>query len=676
MMKNDIRIFKPGNLMVFSRWSRKNNAAFLSLSKTIKISVLSASYFLSSAFTTLAQSDTLKIDEITVNAYKIPITFIQVPRIVTFINAGEISAAPLNSINDALKSSMNVDVRERGAYGIQADINFRGGSFEQNVVMLNGVKMNDPQTGHFQLNLPIDLTDLERIETVHGASSSVFGNNAFSGAVNLITGLKESNAARISLSAGQNRLLTGNLGLNLATKNFDNYLSISKKVSDGFTEDTDFDILNIFYNSKIRTSIGNLQFQAGYLDKSFGAWCFYTPVYPNQFEQNRTLMANIKFFSNSKLNINPSIYFRRNYDRFELFRSNPPAWYTNHNYHMTSVYGADINSRFNWILGKASGGIDWNTESIISNKLGDLLNEPIHVKETDSVFYDHGKTRQNLNFYLENHFNYNNLHISGSIMANWNSSFAWSIYPGIDASYSFTPGFKAIASFNISGRIPSFTDLYYVGPGNQGNINLVPEKSVNYEIGIKYNNRFLVLQSAIFYRQGKDIIDWIKLNADDLWQSANITNLNTTGYEIIAGFKFSEEFPVSHLGVSYTYLDMAKISNGYISKYTLDYLRHNINLTLNHKIFRNLTAGWLLNAQFRNGTYFPYSQESQTWQPSEKFSPVYMVDLKLNYHLGNFDFFIQGKNLLDQEQENIDNVPLPGRWISGGITANFSFKKQ
>jgi len=614
-----------------------------------------------------------------VNAYKIPISLVNVARIVTTISAAEIADAPLISINDALKSAMNVDVRERGAYGVQADINFRGGSFEQNVVLLNGVKMNDPQTGHFQMNLPIDLSDIERIEIIHGAASSVFGNNAFSGAINLITGLKNENSIKTGFFAGEHDLYGGNLALNLSSKKFTNYLSVSKKVSSGYIDYTDFDILNLFYNGKILTKSGDIQMQAGFLDKSFGANSFYTPVYPNQFEQNKTWMTNLKFFSNKQLKFNPSVYWRRNFDRFELFRSDPPQWYTNHNYHQTDVFGLEVSSQFESFIGKSAIGIDWNTESIISNKLGEILDNKTPIKGEDSVSYDHGKSRRNLNVSLENHYNYKKFTISASLMANWNSMFNWNLYPGIDVAYKMASNWSAIFSINWSGRIPSYTDLYYVGPSNLGNINLKPEKSLNYELGAKYIKSSIVFQSSFFYRQGKDIIDWVKLNPADKWESSNITNINTSGFEVSVKFmfkeKFGEHFPINLMTLNYTYIDMDKNSSNYISKYLLDYLHHNASITLNHDIFKNLSASWQFNFQHRNGSYIPYNQETKIWEISKTYEPLYLFDLKINYKYRNFDFFVQAKNIFNQDQQNIENVQLPGRWISGGVIVNICFKK-
>jgi vitamin B12 transporter len=661
--------------MTFSKWSRKSNSAFLSLGKTIKIAVLSAGYFLLHAFNTVAQTDTIKIQDVTVSAYKTPVSFVDAARVINMVSGEEISEAPLTSVQDALKSVLNVDLRERGVYGVQTDLNIRGGSFEQNVVLINGVKMTDPQTGHFQMNLPVDLIDIERIELLRGASSSLYGNNAFSGAVNFITGNDDENRIRAGALAGEHGLFAGNLAVNLTTKNFKNYFSISKKVSDGYVKNTDFDILNLFYKGKLLTKAGQIQMQAGFLDKSFGAFNFYTPVFPNQYEQNKTWMANVKFFSSSSIKINSSIYWRRNFDRFELFRYEPASWYTNHNYHVTNVYGADVTGWLATGKGQLGFGADWNTEAILSNVLGEELDNAQDIPGVDSTKFTNGKTRQNLNLSLEEQFKLGKFNASIHLLTNYNTMFDWNIYPGADLSFNLNQNAKLIASANWSGRVPSYTELYYNGGGSEGNPDLKAEKAISFELGGKYFNNVFVVQSSVFYRKGENIIDWVRQDATDNWKSQNLTSINTIGVDFLAKINlrntFNEKFPINFILLNYTYLDMDLSSKEMFSRYVLDYLRHNATLTLNHNIIKGLTANWQFNFQYRNGNYTPYFFESSAWGEPTAYEPLYLVDLKLNYKLKQLNFYLQAKNLFDVKNQNLENVFLPGRWISGGLIVDF-----
>ena len=666
--------------MVFARWSGKKNAIFLSLGRLIRISVLSVSYFLLNVFCISAQTDTIKIDEINISAYRTKVTFTRAPRMISIISADEIASAPVISINDVLKSVMNLDVRERGVFGIQSDLNIRGGSYEQNAVLINGIKMNDPQTGHFQMNLPIDLLDVQRVEVLGGSSSSLYGNNAFSGAINIITGLSSENSAKVSLLAGEHALWGSNFSLNLSSEKFKNYISVSKKMSDGYKENTDFNIFNFFVNSRLNAKPGQLQFQAGFADKAFGANSFYTPVYPNQFEQNKTLFANLGFISTSIIKYSPSIYWRRNIDRFELFRDNPPAWYTGHNYHMTDVYGCNFNTSFQTFIGQSAFGLDFNTESILSNKLGEPLNDTIHVKGEANGIYTYGKDRNNLSAYFENHIESGKATISAQIMANWNSMFDWNFYPGIDFLYALGEKISIMVSANWAGRVPSYTELYYISRTDSGNVNLSAEKAVTYEIGTKYIGKSLLVQSGVFLRDGKDLIDWVKLSPQEAWRGKNISTSKTYGFEFFLKWNASAEFGnesfLQSIGLNYSYITTDKSAGDYTSKYALDYLRHAAGFSLSHKILKNLAATWQYDFQLRNGTYLPYDADAGMFEAPKNYEPIHLLDLKILYKYKFIDVYLQGKNILNQKQQNIENVRLPGRWISGGVILNIGFQNK
>ncbi len=673
---------KTGKTMFFAKWTGRSDAIFLSLGKCIKIAVLALSYFVMNTFNTMAQTDTVKIQDITVSAYKTKTSLANTARIVNIVSAKEIEELPLTSISDALKSAMNIDLRERGVFGIQSDVNIRGGSFEQNVILINGVKMTDPQTGHFQMNLPIELANIDRIELLRGGASGLYGNNAFSGAINFITGNSSKSGIKASLLAGEHALFGANIAINLCSKKFRNYISVSKKKSDGYIPNTDFDILNLFYKGKYVGKAGTLQVQTGFLNKSFGAHNFYTAKFPDQYEQNKTLLANIKFFSSGSVKLNPSIYWRRNFDRFELFRNERPAWYKNHNYHKTDVFGANITGQAPTGIGEFGFNLDWNTEAILSNKLGEILDTPIDIKDVDNTQYTKGKTRQNFNASVEKQIKLNKATIFAQVLGNYNSMFGWNIYPGIDINYSLNNNFKLIASANMSGRVPSFTELYYKGGGKEGNIDLKPEKATSYEIGGKYISNALFVQTSVYFRQGSNIIDWTKTKAADNWKSSNLSEINTIGYDFLAKINIekltSADFFIKSISLNYSYISMDLKSEQPFSNYILDYLRNNASLTINHSIIKGLTASWQANFHNRNGNYIPYAKQNGKFVAlaPENYKPTFLLDIKLSYKVQDFVLFVQAKNVLDTKNQNIENVFLPGRWISGGLLLNLNFDKK
>lgn len=674
-MKNYLLKFIKNELH-FNKWSRKNYSVLLSLSKVIKISVLSVSYFILNAFTTQAQTDTLKIEEIMVKAARTELKYSDASRIITIIDKEEIFSVPATGINAILSSVLSVDIRTRGAFGVQADMNIRGGSFEQGLVLINGIRVNDPQTGHFNLNLPIDIQDVERIEVLGGSGARVYGNNAFSGAVNIITNTENKKNIQLSLMGGSYEFFGVKLSTNYTIKNFKNYISLSKKVSAGYKENTDFDILNFYYSGRQTAQTGEFQVQAGFMDKSFGANSFYTPVYPNQYEQNKTAFANASYKSKGKVKMDYSAYWRLNFDRFELFRDNPASWYSGPNYHTNNLYGAAVNSNIETVVGKTAIGADVNIESILSNKLGDSLDIEKPILGVDDKFYTNGSNRQNISTFIEQQLKFNKLNISTGLMANWNSSFGWNFYPGIDLGYSIIKHLSIMASANWSGRLPSFTDLYYVGPSNIGNKDLIVEKAVTYEFGTKYINHFLVIQSAVFKRYGTNIIDWVKQNPEDLWESKNITNVDASGFEFSAKFSLrqatTKKFPVNYIRFNYSYIDMDKSSSEYISKYVLDYLQHKFSFTMEHNIYKKLKASWMFHYRKRNGTFIPYDLEAGQWLNPKEYNAAWLLDLRMFYQLKSFKVYVEGSNLLDVKYQDVENVGLPGRWLRAGLRVNIN----
>ena len=165
-----------------------------------------------------------------VTAGRTPVEAQQAARIVTVITKSEIERAPAQNLNDLLRYVAGVDIRQRGPFGAQADISIRGGTFDQTLILLNGVNITDPQTGHHNLNLPIDIESIERIEILQGPAAKSFGPNAFNGAINIITGNSKPNHIRSSGMFGQYGLYKASVNISNTIGNFEHFLSISPDV--------------------------------------------------------------------------------------------------------------------------------------------------------------------------------------------------------------------------------------------------------------------------------------------------------------------------------------------------------------------------------------------------------------------------------------------------------------
>ncbi|MFA8449738.1 MAG: TonB-dependent receptor plug domain-containing protein [Bacteroidales bacterium] len=667
-------------MFYFKRWSRKPFALFKVLGKEVKICALSVGIAsVSVPFELDAQNDTTfldrqrNLDEVVVSAQRSPVVYSKIARVVEVIDKNEIQNLPVQSVNELLRYALSLDVRQRGSDDVQSDVGIRGGTFDQTLVLLNGVNINDPQTGHHNLDLPVDLSSIERIEILEGPGSRVFGPNAFSGAINIITGASKKNYLKLNLLGGDFNYKKANLTSSVSRKNYSSFISIGHRSSDGYTHNTQFDISNAFYQGQLYYDKVKLEAQLGYTEKNFGANSFYTPKYPDQYEATKTIFSSLKAKVNTgNFKFIPQAYYRRHFDRFELFQDNPPSWYKAPNFHRTDVYGLNANSSYLWGWGRSSIGVDFRSEQIRSNKLGEITSDSIPVRGYSDVYYNHKYRRNNLSTYLEHAWFSEYLSVSAGAMLNLNQDIQGiGFYPGIDIAYSVNKNFRLVASINRSLRLPTFTDLFYVGPNNLGNPNLLPEEAISLEGGVKYKQKGIQSSLVVFHRWGNNIIDWVKTSEEEKWMPQNFTGVNTFGIELSSRINFhsiySNNFFIRSINFSYSYLDVKKESDIYISRYVLDYLKHKFNLTADFRLLKRLGFSSSITYQDRNGSYLYYDFDQGKYAGQKEFEPFFLVDMRLYYQYRNFTFYSEASNVLNTDYVDIGNVTQAGRWFKLGV---------
>ncbi len=677
--------FRNKDFFVFKKWGRKGFSLFSILRKVVKVSVLPVAYFVSVPSVSIgAEQDTSivrithDIEEVEVSASRSPLIYSQIARILSVIESTEIQESPAESIQDLLEHIAGVDIRQRGAEGVQADISVRGGSFDQVLILLNGINITDPQSGHHNLNIPVSLSQVERIEILEGPAARVYGPNAFSGAINIVTKKPAGFSAQASATTGNYGYLNGNLSGSFQTGATGHSLAIHRSNSKGYIENTDFESTNFFYSAERNSAAGKLSAQAGISGKGFGANSFYSPLYPEQYEKTETCFTSLKWNSERKMHFTPAIYWRRHLDKFMLFRNESPEWYLNHNYHRTDVGGINLNSWFIWKGGKSAFGAEFRTEKIASNVLGENMESFIKVRNEDA-FYTKSKTRSIASLFLEHTFFGNNWSLSAGIMANSISDNRPEVnfFPGIDFNYGISTRLKMIASWNTSMRMPTFTDLYYSGPVNTGNTKLKPEETSAAELGVKYSTSFLEGHAVIFHRTGKNLIDWVKESEnDEMWQAMNHTRIISNGTEVQVQY-----LPKAHLKgffpntvkISYLFNNQQKQKGELISYYVLDNLRHKFVAGINQSFTGRLSSEISLIYQQRNGTYglfMPNGVSVETPYPS-----FWLTHVKIQYQWDKVQFYVSANNLFDVHYFDLGNVAQPGRWIKAGVSLSLKFKE-
>jgi len=426
------------------------------------------------------------------------------------------------------------------------------------------------------------------------------------------------------------------------------------------------------------TKAGNLEWQAGHTDRSFGANSFYTPAYPDQFEQVKTTFASIKMETGEIVHFTPSVYWRRNQDRFELFRypELTPTWYKDHNYHLSDVYGTNLNAWFTSKFGKTAFGADFRSENIWSTVLGKLLDKPIPIPGESGKVFTKSDTRTNFSLFAEHSIYLQRFTASAGVMANWNSQLGqgWNFYPGIDLSWTVLDAVKWYASINSSLRLPTFTDLYYSSATNIGNSSLKPEKAVAYESGFKYQFKGIDGHLSYFHRSGKDMIDWVKKPDESVWYAQNITELNTDGIEFSAKINpqqlFDKKMFIKSINLSWSWLTQSKQSGIFASKYVLDFLNHKIDLGISHSVVKNVGINWQISYQDRNGSYTNW--EGSKYGSEVEYKPFVLVDSRLHWTKNSTNIYLEASNLFDKSYYDFGNIAQPGRSLRIGIIHQFN----
>ncbi|MDR0994703.1 MAG: TonB-dependent receptor [Tannerella sp.] len=642
----------------FKRFVHKRYAVFNSLHKVVNIGVV-AGCVLTALQALPAQAQTAgetsnpgkmpdqQLDEVTVTASQLLTPLNQTAKLVTVITREDIQRAQVQSIADLLTYAANVDVVQRGGHGVQADISIRGGSFDQNAILLNGVNLSSSQTGHYNLDIPINLSDIERIEIIHGPSALVYGAGAFSGGINIIT--KKDAAERLyaklesGMHAERNLELRGSARMKATVSS----LSLGYNASDGYRHNTDYAIGNALWQTRLYlpAESGKLDFQLGYNRKQYGANAFYTAAYPDQYEHTSALTASVRGeLGRGRLKVVPILYWSRRQDRFDLIKGST----TGRNYHRNDNYGANLIASLRWAGGLTSLGGEWRREGILSSKLGLPMDKP-------EGHYTNKDGRTNASLTLEHTL----------VLGDWSAEAGallyhttllpgkYALYPSASLSYRPVDAWKFSASWSRSTRLPTFTDLYYTTVTHTANETLRPERSESLDAGIHYGKGRIQAYLSSFLLWSRDVIDWVKPSADKdaKWESWNLTKVDTRGVEAGVLFQLGRQ---TRLAVDYARMFQSSDTHGFISQYALNYLRDKLGIRLNHPLLKHLDAGWYFRWQKRMG------------EPAQ--AAYSTLDLKLRYHLGKIGLHLDLANLYDTHYADRTGVIQPGFWLTGGLS--------
>lgn len=550
---------------------------------------------------------------------------------VAVVDLHEIEQLPAQSVEEVLQTVAGVDVRQRGQFGVQADVGIRGGTFEQTLVMIDGVKMIDPQTGHHNFNIPLTSADIERIEVLKGPGSRQYGPNAFNGAINIITKKHTEEFATAEMMGGEHGLWEGLVSTGLPLGSFTNSVSFSKKKSDGYRDNTDFDITTANASAGLAAgAAGSVNASVNYVEKKFGANGFYSTRYPNQFEHTKTFAAIVDGKTASTSPVSFNAFYRRNNDYYILKRDDPKFY---ENTHTTDSFGGEAQASFQSDIGLTAAGMDAAKDEIESTRLGS------HDRTRASVFAEHQIGLSN------------NLTLEAGASAQWYSDWKWNISPGVDLGWNASDRLRMYASVGKSFRVPTYTELYYSDPTTLGNANLKPEEAWTYEIGSVWTGESFSCSASYFFRHGFNLIDFTRTSATALWAANNISTANTNGIDLGLTIPLSRIAPlVDELRLTYTYADVDFATDGGTSRYVLDNLRHHAVGTL--------MLAW---------TETVYESITARYENRLGYTPKTLVDTRLGWRHSSIEFYGEVSNLFNESVIDIAGTPLAGRWARAGI---------
>jgi outer membrane cobalamin receptor len=543
-----------------------------------------------------------------------------------------------NSVVDLLRQDSSLNLQARAANGVQTDLSIRGTTFEQSLILLNGLRINDPETGHLNLDIPAPLDAVTRIDILHGSGSTFYGSDAIGGAVNLITQAPTPGATVVgSVGGGSYGSIEEHLRASYTSGFFAEQLTGSRDTSNGFIADRNYSSNALASETWLKLAPGTTDILLATSDRPYGANLFYGPY--DSWERTKGWFAAVQQQLGEKTAA--SFGYRRHTDLFVLFADQPSIYENNH---ITTSYEGAVRRADNIGTNTTlSYGLEADGDAIHSNSLGE------HAR-------NQGAGYANLSMRALGRFSLS-FGAREEILSGGGSVFS----PSVASAYSLSRTVRLRGAVGHGFRLPTYVDLYYSDPTTIGNPNLKPESSWSYEDGADWTpaNGRLTLTATGFRLQQKDTIDYSKLalataalTFAEPWQAINVQNLNITGAEATLHLRLSD---TQQLQLSYTAAHAAPPPANIISEYAFNYAAQDALFSWNGQFLHQITARTQVNV---------IQKTSHTAYP--------LWDVSLARNTGHIRPYLRLLNLSNTGYQEISGVPLQGRTIMGGTEFNWS----
>ena len=578
------------------------------------------------------QPKPVEVDSIQVTTTVEPLPLAESDRSVQVITPSEFPTGTDSAV-DLLRTDPSLNVQARAAEGVQADLSIRGTTFEQSLILVNGFRVNDPETGHLNLDIPVPLDAITRIDLLHGSGSTFYGSDAIGGAVNLLTGMPPAGFSLIARSgAGNYGSLENHLRAAYSAGPFAEQLTGSRDTSDGFIPDRNYSSNALASESWLKTAPGTTDILLAASDRPYGANLFYGP-YPS-WERTKAWLGSIQQQLGSRTAA--SFGYLRHTDEFVLFVDQPSIYENNH---ITSAYEAALRRADD--LGRNTTiayGLEESGDTIHSNSLGQ------HAR-------NQGAGYANLSLRSLGRFSLS-LGAREEVLSSQGSVFS----PSAAAAFTLTKSLRLRASAGHGFRQPTYVDLYYSDPATIGNPALKPESSWSFEGGADWTpaNGRLTLTAVGFRLNQTNVIDYAKLlplTAGEKWQAVNVPTLDISGAETSLRIRLAA---TQQLQFSYAAAHSGNVAGNYLSEYAFNYAAQNAIFAYTG-VFGQLTARTQVNV---------VQKTTQTAYP--------LWDIDVARNAGRVRPYLRLLNLANTGYTEVPLVPMQGRTIMGGLELNWA----
>lgn len=678
-------LFGKREVLTFRRFRRKGWALFAALGREVRIGVLLAGTLLSAQPCLEAgaqhvspvadddeavESDTVPLAAATVSTSRIPLALGVAARQVTTLTRTDIAAAGFTAVTDLLKLASSADVRQRGGFGIQQDISLEGGTFDQTLLLINGIPYVNPQTGHNAAHFPFSTEDVEQVEIVAGPASRIFGSGAFNGAINFVT--------RRYADGGKATLQVGSYGTLLARArqsfSFGNRwytsLSASGRRSDGAVRNGDFKGGSLYWQGGYEHGRVRIDAQAGHVADDFGANTFYSPTNDRQWEATRRTLASLSAEIKGRFHILPKLSWTRSTDHYQWLRGT----HTAENFNRTDVFHLGVDAGLGWSLGRTAVGAAWRDEKLLSSNLGKPIDEKdwVRIHGQDGSYYTRSARRTSFDLYGEHTFLLPHWTIAVGVLATHHSTLDefFHLFPGVDVSFRPSDDLRFYASYNTALRLPTFTELWYRSPSQEGNTGLKPERNTQWRLGATWRVGAWTCSANAHLSCGRDMIDWVMYSPDDVYHAAAF-RLRSAGFSVdgVVNLRsaLGEQQPLRRVRAEYSYLYQHRDDDADVfrSNYQMNYLRHKLIIILSHDLPFGVSADWTLRVQNRAGAY----QEYEGLEPTgllRSYGTNALIDLRLFRRVGRVTLSCDLTNLTCRRYVDVAGVPQPGLLVLFG----------